>query len=306
LGGTIAREDLARNQAVWGEPLRISYKNWTVRGQPLPSQGYMTLQALKTIEGFDLSGETLTSPTTVHLAAEAMRLAFRDRVAYAGDPDVVDVPIEMLLSDEHGAELRERIEAQATGPAVASHGGDTTSFAVADGAGMLVSFIQSIFSPWGSAVLVPNTGVLFNNRMRGFSLDPASPNALAPGKRTVHTLNTWLLEREDGTWFAGGTPGADFQVQVNLQSIMALADWRLNAQWAIDAPRWALLSEGQLGLEARFPPETFADLAARGQRIERLAAWSPALCRSQIVGRTRQGAVFAASDPRGEGCALAW
>jgi gamma-glutamyltranspeptidase/glutathione hydrolase len=189
---------------------------------------------------------------------------------------------------------------------VAAHGGDTTSFAVADGAGALVSFIQSIYSPWGSAVLVPGTGALFNNRMRGFSLDPGSPNFLRPGYRTMHTLNTWLLEHEGGLAFAGGTPGADFQVQINLQQIMALTDWRLNAQWAIDAPKWVLMARGELALEGRFPQETFADLARRGHRVARLPAWAVGLYRCQIVGRTRQGAVFAASDPRGEGAALGW
>ena len=168
-----------------------------------------------------------------------------------------------------------------------------------------MSFIQSIFAVWGAAVVVPGTGVFFNNRMRGFSLNPNSPNVLAPGKRALHTLNTWLLER-DGLAFAGGTPGADFQVQTNVQLISSLAGWRLNAQWAIDAPKWVLLTDGALGLEARFPDATFADLAARGHRVVRLPAWAPGLCRSQIVGRTRGGAVFAASDPRGEGTALAW
>ena len=304
--GLITKQDLERNQAVWGEPLRISYHGWTVCEQPLPSQGFMTIEALKIIEGFDLANEGPGSPEAVHLAAEAMRLAFLDRRAYAGDPDAVDVPIERLLSEAHAAELRGRIDARAAGPAVAAHGGDTTSFAVADGGGNLVSFIQSIFSPWGAAVLAPGTGVLFNNRMRAFSLDPASPNALRGGKRTVHTLNTWLLERDGGPAFAGGTPGADFQIQVNMQLIMALVDWRLNAQWAIDAPKWVLLGGGELGLEGRIPGETFAALEARGHRVVRLPAWAPGLCRSQIVGRTASGAVFAASDPRGEGCALAW
>ncbi|MEX2160075.1 MAG: gamma-glutamyltransferase family protein [Dehalococcoidia bacterium] len=304
LGGLIAKEDLERNQAVWGESLRTTYRDWTVYEQPLPSQGYMTLEALNIIEGLGL-GDALTSSRTVHLVAEAIRLAFLDRHACAGDPDFAEMPVERILSKEHAAELRARIDGNAAGPAVATHGGHTTSFAVADGDGNLVTFIQSVFAPWGARVVVPDTGVLLNNRMTGFSLDPASPNALRPGKRTVHTLNTWILER-DGTVYAGGTPRADFQVQTNVQVIMGLVDWRLNPQWAIDAPKWVLLPRGELGIEPRFPRETLLELAARGHRIVELPAWALTACDHQMVGRAADGALLAASDSRGEGAALAW
>jgi gamma-glutamyltranspeptidase/glutathione hydrolase len=184
--------------------------------------------------------------------------------------------------------------------------GDTTSFAVVDAAGNAVSFIQSVFSTWGAAVLVPGTGVLLNNRLTAFSLDLDSPNALAPDKRTVHTLNTWLLERGDGTFFAGGTPGANFQVQVNLQVIRGLVDWRLDPQLAIDAPRWGFI-QGELLMESRFPAETIDGLRRRGYTVRPIAAWEVQLSRSQLVGRLPgQGTLFAASDLRSEGLALAW
>ncbi len=305
--GLLTEEDFAREQAVWGEPLSITYRGWRVYEQPLPSQGFLTLEALNIVEGFDLAQQPLLSAETVHAMSSAMRLAFADRDAFAGDPDAVDVPIDRLLSKEHAAELRQRIasgeRAEVTTPL---HGGDTTSFAVADGEGNLVSFIQSIFQPWGAAVLVPGTGVLLNDRMLGFSLDPVSPNVLRPGRRTVHTLNTWLLERDDGLLYAGGTPGADFQVQTNLQNLCGLVDWGLDAQSAIDAPKWALSGSGDLALEARFPRETAAELERRGQRVVWASAWETALCRSQIVARRPDGALLAASDLRGEGGALGW
>jgi gamma-glutamyltranspeptidase/glutathione hydrolase len=305
-GGALAQEDFEREQAVWGAPLATSYRDWTVYEQPMPTQGFVLLEALNILEGFDHGADALVSPEAVHRAAEAERLALLDRNALAGDPAFVEVPLERLLSKAHAAELRRRIGARAGTGAAAPAGGNTTSFAVADGAGNVVTFIQSIFAVWGAAVLVPGTGVLLNNRLSGFSLGPASPNALAPGKRAVHTLNTWLLEREGGPLYAGGTPGADFQTQTNLQVVTGLVDWRLNPQAAIDAPKWALTARGDLALEARFPELTFAALEARGHRVERLAAWATALCRAQVVGRNPQGVLLAASDLRADGAALAW
>jgi len=306
-GGLIAEDDLARDQGVWGEPLSTGYRGWTVYEQPLPSQGFVTLEALNIVEGFALGSLDVLSPDAVHRAVEAVRLAFADRDAYAGDPDAADVPTDRLLSKEHAAELRARIDpARAALAAPIAGAGDTTSFAVADGEGNAVAFIQSIFQPWGAALVVPGTGVLLNDRMTGFSLDPASPNVLRPGMRTVHTLNTWLLEGPDGRVCAGATPGADFQVQVNLQIITRLVDWRLDPQRALDAPKWGL-EGGELGLEARFPPETFAELERRGHRVRRLPSWYYVVDRGQLVGRDpATGALFAASDLGSEGCALAW
>lgn len=305
-GGLLSEEDFASKQAVWGEPLRIDYRGWSVYEQPLPSQGFITLEALNIIEGFDLARMPIVSAGAVHTIAEALRLAFLDRRAHAGDPDAIDVPIERLLSKEHAAELRKKISSSKAGARVGPRGGDTTSFAVADSDGNAVTFIQSLFAPWGAAVLVPGTGVLLNNRMTGFSLDPDSPNVLRPGRRTMHTLNTWLIEHEDGRVFAGGTPGADFQVQINTQVIASLIDWGLRPAPAIDAPKFVLNAQGGISIEARFPDETFTELERRGHRVERLPAWATAISRAQIVGLRRDGVVLAASDLRAEGCALGW
>ncbi len=306
-GGLIGEDDLARDEAAWGSPLQISYRDATVYEQPLPSQGFLTLEALNIVEELRLGQHSIVSADAVHLAAEAMRLAFADRDRYAGDPDALDVPIARLLSKEHAGRLRSTITSKSSAAPAAVHGGDTTSFAVVDGAGNVVTFIQSIFAVWGAAAMAPGTGVLLNNRMTGFSLDPRSPNVVRPGIRTVHTLNTWLVERGDGRVYAGGTPGAHYQVQTNLQVITAMLDWRLNPQSAIDAPQWAWTADGNLALEGRFPQNTFRELEAHGHQMQRLAAWDTSLSRSQIVGLDpRTGSVFAASDPRSEGCALAF
>src|SRR5207302_7282952 len=115
---------------------------------------------------------------------------------------------------------------------------DTTYFCVADRHGNAVSFIQSVFHGFGCGVVAEGTGVLFNNRMCGFSLDPASPNMLAPGKRTAHTLNAYLITLGNELAWVGGTPGGDIQVQSNLQVISNVIDFGMTPQQAIEAPRW--------------------------------------------------------------------
>jgi len=303
-GSKLDLDDFAQDQAVWGEPLMIDYRGWTVYEQPLPSQGFMVLEALNIFEGYDPDGASPTDPDVVHQQAEAIRLAFYDKLALAGDADAIDMPIERLLSKEYASQQRERVgDGQ---PAVATTGGDTTSFAVADGDGNLVSFIQSTFQPFGAAVLVPGTGVMLNDRMYGFSNDPNHPNAVRPGARTNHTLNSWLLERDDGLIYAGGTPGADYQVQVNTQLISNIVDFRMNPQAAINAPKWVLTGHGDLSLEGRFPDATYEELAKRGHNVVRGNAWETSLCRCQIVGRTADGTLRGASDIRGEGSALAY
>ena len=252
----------------------------------------------------DEPGAAPVAPESVHRAAEAIRLAFYDKIAYAGDPDATDMPIERLLSKEYAKEQRARIDDGR--PAIATHGGDTTSFATADGEGNLVKFIQSTFQPWGAAVLVPGTGVMLNDRMYGFSVDANSPNVVRPGMRANHTLNTWLLEREGGPTYAGGTPGADYQVQVNLQVVSGLVDFNLNPQAAINAPKWVLTGPGDLALEARFPDATFQELERRGHTLVRGADWETTLCRAQMVGRHADGTLIGASDARAEGTALSF
>jgi gamma-glutamyltranspeptidase/glutathione hydrolase len=305
-GGLVSIYDLAGDTAMWEEPpLITTYRGCTVFEQPLPSQGFVTLEALNIIEGFDLAQHTLTSPEAVHPMVEAVRLAFDDRYRHAGDPDAVDVPIDRLLSMDHAAELRARIDPQRALPAAVLAGpGDTTSFAVADGDGNVVTFIQSVFAPWGAAVLVPGTGVLLNNRLTGFSLDPASPNVLRPGMRTMHTLNTWLLDTPDGRTYAGGAPGAAYQVQLNLQTIAGIVDWRLDPQRAIDAPKWGI-DGTDVGLEGRFPAETSAGLESRGHAVRRLPSWFVLIHRGQAVGRLTDGTLLAASASGSEGAALA-
>jgi gamma-glutamyltranspeptidase/glutathione hydrolase len=143
-----------------------------------------------------------------------------------------------------------------------------------------------------------------NNRLSAFSTRPGDANVIAPAKRTVHTLNTFLAIRDGGLVVGGGTPGGDYQVQSNIQSIVAVLNWGLDLQSAIDMPRWVLVN-GNLAMESRFSRDVMDDLASRGHNVGPIAAWDGNIARSQLVASVPGGGWAVASDLRGEGVALA-
>ncbi len=356
-GGLFSAEDFAAHQTQISDPIRSAYRGYTVHGQPPVSQGHILLQELNLVEGFDLRGMGHNSADAIHVQVEAKKLAFADRAAYLGDPDFVDVPMDALLSKAYADERRALINMQQA--AIHATAGeihhDTTYFCIVDGAGNAVSFIQSVFYVFGSGVIVPGTGVLFNNRLTGFSLDPASPNVLAPGKRTAHTLNAYIVTREQGTGnreqeettitnastgktntqaqeadrtlfpvpcslaFVGGTPGADVQVQSNLQVICNLIDYGMNPQEAVEAPRWQhgpVVTDGSgtpdelarelFSIEDRADPAVLADLERRGHESAPLGPWAHSSSYQLIAVDADTGAYLGGSDPRCDGHAAGY
>jgi gamma-glutamyltranspeptidase / glutathione hydrolase len=328
-GGLFSAEDFANYRTQVGEPIRTSYRGYTVHGQPPVSQGHILLQMLNLVEGFDLAGAGHNSADAIHLQVEAKKLAFADRAAYLGDPKFVSVPMETLLSKGYADARRGMIDRNKAAYHVSAGAidHDTTYFCVVDGDGSAVSFIQSVFWGFGCGAVARGTGVLFNNRMTGFSLDPASPNVLAPGKRTAHTLNAYVVTRDDtssrrsgGTARAelawvGGTPGGDVQVQSNLQVLCNVIDFGMNPQAAVEAPRWqhggsvgAADEPGArvLAVEDRVPASVFDELASRGHRVEPLGPWSHGSAYQLIAVDPATGALMGGSDPRVDGHAAGY
>jgi gamma-glutamyltranspeptidase/glutathione hydrolase len=310
--GFFTRDDLAGHRSQILEPLRTTYRGIAITEQPPVSQGCLLLQMLNILEGYDLAALDPEGPEAVHLMAEAKKLAFADRLAYLGD--VPSTPLDTLLSKEYAAQQRKRINLASAAaryspgrlPSVKG-GSDTTSLCVIDARGNAVSWIQSVFQGYGSGVVVPGTGVLLNNRMTGFSLDPKSPNVLAPGKRTMHTLNTWMAFREDELWAVGGTPGGDVQVQTNLQTLTQMIDWGRTPQEAIESPKWQVPPDGpELVVEDRLPLDTCYELRQRGHHLNVVGPWAGS-CASQIITLDSEtGTLFGGSDPRADGLALGY
>ena len=190
-------------------------------------------------------------------------------------------------------------------------GSDTTYFLVADRDGNAVSWIQSIFHGFGASWAIPNTGIILNNRLTGFSLHPHSPNLIAPGKRPAHTLNAWLATRRDGSLaLVGGTPGANIQVQTNFQLIVNAVDLGMNPQQNAEAPRWQHLAksssseienyDGVLQIEKRVDYQTLAELKVRGHEVLELSEYGHGSA-VQLLEVTPDGTFIAGSDPRAEG-----
>ena len=311
-GGFFTPEDLAGHRAQITDPIKTTYRGVTVTENPPVSQGCLLLQMLNILEGYDLAALDPEGADAVHLMAEAKKLAFADRLAYLGDHP--GTPLATLLSKDYAANQRKRLNFSTAaaryspGRLPAMNGGsDTTSFCVVDKHGNAVSWIQSVFHRYGSGVVVPGTGVLLNNRMTGFSLDPKSPNAPAPGKKPMHTLNTWMLFKDDNFWAAGGTPGGDVQVQTSLQAVTQMIDHGRSPQEAIESPKWQVAPDGpQLTIEDRLPLDTCYELRRRGHALTVGGAWSGA-CASQIITLDPEtGALFAGSDPRADGLALGY
>ena len=318
-GGLFTEADFAGQYADVCEPISTTYRQHTVYQTRPPSQGFLLLEMLNIVAGHDLSSMTPNSADAIHLLVEAKKIAYSDRNRLAGDPNFVEWPLDGLLSTEYADMRREQIHPFQAGtevrPLVPTNGlGDTTYFCVADGAGNAVSWIHSLSNGFGSGVVAPGTGVLFNNRGgRGFSLESGHPNVITPGKRTMHTLNCYLTTVNGEVALVGGTPGGDLQPQVGAQMLTKLIDGGLQPQDAVESPRWfsfpgtdpaTVNRAGELRVEMGMPEDTIRDLKRMGHNVVQNPLGSYHGTVQLIVRDGRRGVLTGASDPRGDGQAV--
>jgi gamma-glutamyltranspeptidase / glutathione hydrolase len=308
-GGQFQLSDFAEHRSDELEPLTVDYRGSTVCEQPPVSQGIVVLLALQILKQFDLARLEPGSAAAMHLQIEAYKLAFEDRLRFLGDPAWVEMPLDMLLSEAHAQEQAARLDPKrarpvAGGPATR---GDTTFMCVADGAGTLVGYIHSLYA--GCGVVMGDTGVLMNGRMLGFDLDPSSPNCLAPRRRPVHTLNTYLVQKNGQPVLVGGTPGAHWQVQTNVQVLTNVLDWGMDVVEAVAAPRFTLgqqLSTGNpaLSVEARVGQQVLGDLRALGHAVQPIGAWESGGAVQLIARDPIRGVLWGATEVRRAPCTV--
>jgi gamma-glutamyltranspeptidase/glutathione hydrolase len=316
-GTLITEADLAGYQPEVQAPVGVEYRGFEVRQTAPNSTGFSTLQMLRIVERFDWA--ELSPADRVHLLVEAKKRAFIDRERYGSDPRFHEVPVEMLLSDANTDRNVEAIDmGRAAEPALEAPvgAGDTTYFCVVDAEGNAVSAIQSLNSAFGSGVVAGDTGVLLNNRMAYWHLAAGHPNRLAPGKRVRHTMNAPMILKDGALWAVLGTPGADNQVQVNLQVITALLDDGDHGQAAVERPRWTSSQPGQganwphagdhaLTIEPGFGEDVLSELEQRGHRLKRVGPLEGP-CAMQVITVMANGMKVAGSDPRRDGWAGAY
>jgi gamma-glutamyltranspeptidase / glutathione hydrolase len=283
--GWFSQEDIKAHRTRVLDPLSVKYRDITIYGQPPPTQGMILMEELLLNERFDIA--SLSEADRIHVGVESKKIGFADRNTILGDPEFIAVNTERILSKSHIDQRAAQISMSSAGRDVApvSEGSDTTYFLVADSEGNAVSWIQSVFHGFGSSWVIPETGIVLNNRLTGFSLDPQSPNIIAPGKRPAHTLNAFTAVHPDGSlYLVGGTPGANIQVQSNLQLLVNVIDLKMNVQEATEAPRWQHLNApgqsseeekgaGVLEIENRVSDEVFELLRAKGHEVKALSPW---------------------------------
>ena len=306
-GGILTPEDLAPVVCQWLEPVNTSYRDTVVYEQPPVSQGFMVLEMLNIAEAWPFNDGTMSRGEILHCQVAAKKLAFEDRIRYLEDPRFGDPKISTLISKQHAAERRALVHDIMNRPAagVANQSSDTTYLCATDRDGNAISFIQSVFAPFGSRVIAGDTGVVMNNRLCSFGLDPSKANSLKPGKRPAHTLNTYMVFRGDEVFAVGGSPGADEQPQTNFQIIHDLVDLEMDPQSAVEAPRWShqpgtpprdQLPEA-LRVEAGYDEGTLEELRQRGHKISVVDRWS--FGSAKIIVRDREnGCWLGGADPR--------
>ncbi len=308
-GGAMTVEDLAAHRADWVGTVSQRFGDSVIHEIPPNGQGIAALMALGMLDALGVGGQPLDGVDSVHLQVEAMKLAFADLHQYNADIDHMRVAPADLLRPEY---LRERAAlidpARAGDPAYgAPRPGGTVYLAAADASGMMVSFIQSNYMGFGSGVVVPGTGISLQNRGHGFSLIPGHANEVGPRKRPSHTIIPAFAMHADGTpQMAFGVMGGPMQSQGHTQMALRVLRYGQNPQAAADAPRWRVTGGKGVAVEPAFDPAVVEQLRARGHEVTVEAGNGVfAFGGAQLV--LRQGDVYVAgSDPRKDGCAVAF
>ena len=330
-GGLLALEDLATFTTRIEEPVSRTYRGASVFKCGPWSQGPVFLQQLALLEGFDLGAMGHNSAAYLHTLIESAKLAFADREAYYADPEFVDVPLNQLFSERYAALRRALVDPErastdlrpgdpramraelGASAKARSWGAGTTHVDAADRRGNLIAITPS--GAWlRSSPVADALGFPLGTRLQTFYLDERHPNALAPRKRPRTTLTPSIATTRDGRWIAFGTQGGDQQDQWTLQFFLNVADFGMNLQQAIEAPRYSCLhapssfyphdaSPGLVRVESRVDERVREELAARGHKVETRPPW----CDGNVLAVALDGArgqLAAGADPRGQIAAL--
>lgn len=341
-GGLFRYEDFANYTAKIEDPVSIDYRGFQVYKNVSATQGPAELFALRILEGYDLKAMGHNSADYIHTSVEATKLAMADREKYLGDTDFIKIPFAGLLSKEYAAERRAMIDKNTASLAFrpgtaekftsdatplyrpvkittsdfADHDGDTSYIAVIDSARNMISFTPSLHSAFGTGVVMGNLGFIFNCRGDYYSLEAGEANALAPGKRPRSTLQSTLVMKDGQPFMVLGTPGADQQVLLTMQTLLNMIDFGMNVQQAIESPKWLTrafpaspfphtMYPGDLSVESRIPEDVRKQLLARGHKLHVTGAWSDGSL-AGIVIDPKTGVLNAGTDPRTEAYAWAW
>jgi gamma-glutamyltranspeptidase/glutathione hydrolase len=307
LKGTMAADDLAEFAPEWVEPISTTYRGWTVYELPPNGQGMAALEMLNIMETMPASGDGPLSVAELHKKIEAMKLAYADVHRYDADPRFAKVPVRGLLSKDYARERAKLIDPLKANCNV-SYGmpaSDTTYLTAVDREGNIVSLIQSNYNGFGSGVTVRGMRFVLQDRGGLFSLDPASPNVLAPRKRPFHTIIPAFMEHGDQHIGFGIMGGAN-QPLAHAQFVSNVVDYGMNVQAAMENARFTVSGKGtcNIAIESRVKPEVLEKLSVMGHTLEIQGDYSSRMGRGQaILHDSTSGVNFGGSDPRADGSA---
>ncbi|HUC09208.1 MAG TPA: gamma-glutamyltransferase [Stellaceae bacterium] len=307
LGGLHQEEDFAAQHSEWVAPIHAAYRGYEVYECPPNGQGLAALMILRQLAGFSLDDDSLTEADRLHLLAEATKSAYRVRDDFFADPVQADVDVEGFLADQWAERARRQIRLDRVLPGNQWHGGslhaDTVYLCAVDRDGNACSFINSLFSNWGSGIVAPESGVLLQNRGSAFRTTPDHPNAIAPRKRPFHTIIPGMLVRDGRVVMPFGVMGGQYQAVGHAHLLHRIIDRGMDPQQAAEAPR-SFAFGGKLQVERANPEAIVADLAQRGHQID-IRTVPLGGCQAIWIDHGR-GVLVGGSDPRKDGLALGY
>jgi gamma-glutamyltranspeptidase/glutathione hydrolase len=304
-GAFLRGEDLASFQPEWVEPVSVNYRGYDIWELPPNGQGLVAILGLNILENFSFPfGKD--SPDACHKQIESLKLAFADGRRYIADPRFVPQYTAGLLSKEYAKSRAAFIGESALTPLPGKPSGcETVYFCAADAEGNMVSWIQSNYAGFGSGIVIPETGVSFQNRGTAFSLEKTSANYIQPGKRPFHTIIPGFITRQGEPVGPFGIMGAAMQPQAHLQVVSNLIDFDLNPQAALDAPRWQWTQGVHVLVEPEFPSHIVEALVKAGHEVSR-ADNELDFGRGQIIQRLCGGVYAAGTEKRTDGYVALW
>ncbi|RMF92798.1 MAG: gamma-glutamyltransferase [Nitrospinota bacterium] len=327
-GGLLTLDDLAAYRPQWQDPLSIEFGDATIYTTSPNSNGFQILETLNLLEPFPLSAMGHNSAEYLHHLIEAIKLAVTDRIACCGDPAVVSVPASTLISKAYADQRRTLLDPEQAGvvageratrnppagaippgPVSPFRSGETTHLCAADAAGTVVSITQTLGNAFGCGLVAGKTGILLNNLIKWFEIDPEvdERNLVAPGKRVATNMSPTQVFRNQKPCLAIGTPGSYGILQTTAQMLLNFLVFGLNVQEAIEAPRIRVMAGKEVVVEDRIAPEVRAELERRGHRLTLLGDWSVTVGGGQgLAIHPATGVLMAGADPRRDGYALGY
>ena len=313
-GGLLTLKDFEDHRANWVDPITVEYRGYQAYNFPPNTQGVASLSILNILNNFDMKKIEEGSADYYHVLVEATKQSFADRDKYVTDPEFVDIPLDYMLSKEHGKKMADRIDMNKAAADVnlLDPKGDTVWLGVVDKDGNAVSIIQSIYHEYGSGIVPEDTGVLLQNRGSFFSLDENHINRLEPKKRTFSTLNPAMMFKDDKPFLVYGTMGGEGQPQTQAAIITRIVDYGFSVQDAIEASRWLHgrrwgASSNDLKIESRVPDDVVQELIKRGHPVKVLEDFTDTMGHAGAIlidptTNVRHGG----ADPRGDGAAVGY